>query len=294
MIETDSPTNPGDSGGPLVNDKGELVGVTQGAALDAQSLSIFVDLSEVKRLLRRRGVQALRSDTATTAAQPKEPLKPPREKPLESKDEGKFFSEEEWKKVAPAAEKLLKEKGIDFLIETYMTPPKADAAKLKAMKPQERTKFFKELAAAGEGVEAQRGLHSREPQTGDALCARRGAGGEDLPHRFRADDPVRSRLELHRKEVRLRPTAGTGTHVEGKGTGGEEVTAAAAPDGLMLCDDLIFFSRVSGTARAAGLSVRMVRSAAELIAAAHVRLRQAASLWTSTIPAWIWMHCWRN
>src|SRR4051812_47379288 len=33
VIETDSPTNPGDSGGPLVNDKGELVGVTQGGAL---------------------------------------------------------------------------------------------------------------------------------------------------------------------------------------------------------------------------------------------------------------------
>ena len=38
--------------------------------------------------------------------------------------------------------------------------------------------------------------------------------------------------------------------------------------GLMLCDDLIFFSRVSGAARAKGLSVRMVRSAAELLAAA--------------------------
>src|SRR5688572_24672902 len=37
----------------------------------------------------------------------------------------------------------------------------------------------------------------------------------------------------------------------------------------MLCDDLIFFSRVSGSARAAGLSVRMVRSATDLIAAAR-------------------------
>lgn len=40
-------------------------------------------------------------------------------------------------------------------------------------------------------------------------------------------------------------------------------------DGLMLCDDLIFFSRVSGAARAAGLAVRMVRSAADLLAAAR-------------------------
>jgi CheY-like chemotaxis protein len=37
----------------------------------------------------------------------------------------------------------------------------------------------------------------------------------------------------------------------------------------MLCDDLIFFSRVSGAARAAGLTVRMVRSAADLLAAAR-------------------------
>lgn len=37
----------------------------------------------------------------------------------------------------------------------------------------------------------------------------------------------------------------------------------------MLCDDLIFFSRVSGTARAAGLTVRMVRTAADLVAAAR-------------------------
>jgi DNA-binding NarL/FixJ family response regulator len=43
----------------------------------------------------------------------------------------------------------------------------------------------------------------------------------------------------------------------------------SAPAGLMLCDDLIFFSRVSGAARAAGLTVRMVRSASDLVAAAR-------------------------
>ena len=35
--------------------------------------------------------------------------------------------------------------------------------------------------------------------------------------------------------------------------------------GLMLCDDLIFYSRVSATARAAGLVVRQARSAAALL-----------------------------
>lgn len=148
VIETDSPTNPGDSGGPLVNDKGQLVGVTQGAALDAQALSIFVDLSEVKRLINRRSVQSLHSDTSPTSAKPNAQPKPAREKPLESKDEGKFFGEETWKKVAPAAEKLLKQKGVDFLFETVESLPKADLEKLKAMKADEREKFYKEYTDA--------------------------------------------------------------------------------------------------------------------------------------------------
>jgi S1-C subfamily serine protease len=51
VIETQSPTNPGDSGGPLVNDRGELVAVTQGGASDAQLLSFFVDVGEVRAFL---------------------------------------------------------------------------------------------------------------------------------------------------------------------------------------------------------------------------------------------------
>ena len=38
--------------------------------------------------------------------------------------------------------------------------------------------------------------------------------------------------------------------------------------GLMLCDDLIFFSRVSGTARAAGFVVNQVRTADAMVDAA--------------------------
>ena len=59
VVETDSPTNPGDSGGPLANDKGELVGVTEGGALDAQLLSTFVDVSEVQKLLSTGTVRAV-------------------------------------------------------------------------------------------------------------------------------------------------------------------------------------------------------------------------------------------
>jgi S1-C subfamily serine protease len=51
VVETQSPTNPGDSGGPLVNDQGDLVGVTQGMAMDASLLSLFIDVSEVRAFL---------------------------------------------------------------------------------------------------------------------------------------------------------------------------------------------------------------------------------------------------
>ena len=51
VVETQSPTNPGDSGGPLTNDRGELVAITQGTAVGAQLISLFIDLSEVKSFL---------------------------------------------------------------------------------------------------------------------------------------------------------------------------------------------------------------------------------------------------
>jgi S1-C subfamily serine protease len=51
-VEIDSSINPGDSGGPLVNDRGRLVGVAHGTDSD-QTGSIFIDVSEVRDLLRR-------------------------------------------------------------------------------------------------------------------------------------------------------------------------------------------------------------------------------------------------
>ena len=160
IVETDSPTNPGDSGGPLANDKGELIGVTQGGALDAQSLSTFVDISEVKRLMNRRSVQALRAVAATDPPKKDEPKKEPaREKALESKDPAKFFGEEAFKKVAPAAEKLFKEKKIDLMIETFAVPPKMDADKVKAMTAMDREKFFREIALERGKAEKVNGVY---------------------------------------------------------------------------------------------------------------------------------------
>jgi hypothetical protein len=137
IVETDSPTNPGDSGGPLVNDRGELVGVTQGGALDAESLSLFVDVSEVRRFLNRRSVQALRSTDPVEE-------KPKRDKPVPSKDDAKFFSADTWKQFQSAADRLFKEKQTDLVVETYETPPKSDPAMLKSA--ADREKFFRQLA----------------------------------------------------------------------------------------------------------------------------------------------------
>lgn len=51
VVLTDSATNHGDSGGPLVNSRGEMVAVVQGGARDANSLSFFIDVGEVRGML---------------------------------------------------------------------------------------------------------------------------------------------------------------------------------------------------------------------------------------------------
>ncbi len=51
IVETQSSINAGDSGGPLVNNKGELVAVTQGHVVDAQQVSFFIDIKEVRGFL---------------------------------------------------------------------------------------------------------------------------------------------------------------------------------------------------------------------------------------------------
>lgn len=55
IIETQAPTNTGDSGGPMVNEFGELVAVTQGILRQANAISLFVDISEVRKFLEERG-----------------------------------------------------------------------------------------------------------------------------------------------------------------------------------------------------------------------------------------------
>ena len=135
VVETDSPTNPGDSGGPLLNDKGELIGVTEGGALNAQLISTFVDVSEVKKLLESKAVRDLKVE--------KPAVKEVREKALIVKDDAKIFSAEAIQEADAALAELFKSK-IDVMVETYATGPKDKRDELKTAAPEKRTALFRE------------------------------------------------------------------------------------------------------------------------------------------------------
>ena len=200
VVETDSPTNPGDSGGPLVNDRAELVGVTEGGVAPGQAnlLSTFIDVSEVRKLLTRRAVTAIRSEAQGKDA--KEPAKPGHDAPLQWKDDGKLFGAEAWKKGQATAERLFREKKTDLLVETFETPPKGDAEKLKAGTPADREKFFKSFADERVKAEKLSGVYvlvSRTP----AFVFVDVTGGAGLPTDFHGK--VREALLSNFKEKKF-------------------------------------------------------------------------------------------
>jgi len=99
IVETQSPVNAGDSGGPVVNDKGELVAVVHGHLSDAQarSVSIFIDVSEVRDLLVSRHF---------AKAPPKEPDKPVEAQPASQEEKVKTEEDVAAKKERDAARQL--------------------------------------------------------------------------------------------------------------------------------------------------------------------------------------------
>ena len=134
VVETDSPTNPGDSGGPLLNNAGELVGVTQGGAIDAQLVSFFIDRSEVEDLLQRREVRQLKKDVTRTKIVG-------RTTPLTVYDDAKIFDE----KVQESANEQLSwfyKQGFDMLIETHAEAPKEWIDQALTAQPKEREELF--------------------------------------------------------------------------------------------------------------------------------------------------------
>jgi S1-C subfamily serine protease len=93
VVETQSPTNPGDSGGPLVNDRGELVGITQGHAVDAQLLSLFIDVSEVREVLRQHKITAKVAPAVAARESTEEPPKPGTHSPVARVEDGALVDE---------------------------------------------------------------------------------------------------------------------------------------------------------------------------------------------------------
>jgi Trypsin-like peptidase domain len=57
LVTTTNPVNPGDSGGPLVNKKGEQVAVTESGRRGASLVNRFVDVSEVRALLKEQKIK---------------------------------------------------------------------------------------------------------------------------------------------------------------------------------------------------------------------------------------------
>ena len=154
VVETDSPTNPGDSGGPLLNDKGELVGVTQGGAINAQLVSTFIDVSEVKQLLATRAVRELKADS---------PVKKERVV-LKVADDAKLFSEDAVKAANEALADLFK-KDLDVLIETHKvaTTDEKKLDELRKAKQGDRTDYFRTFTR-------ERMAKSGEAEVGIVIC----------------------------------------------------------------------------------------------------------------------------
>lgn len=143
VVETDSPTNPGDSGGPLVNDKGELVGVTQGGIKPgaANLVSTFIDVSEVRRFLGENDARRVSADAPKARDSA-----PKRDKPLSIKDEAKLFSADARKKAQTGIDELYEKQKLDVLVETYPAVREADVDKVKGMSGRERTEYMRTWA----------------------------------------------------------------------------------------------------------------------------------------------------
>lgn len=131
VIQTNSAHNPGDSGGPLVNDRAELIGIAQGARRNAELMSYYVDLSEVKGFLSRnkaRFIVGRRPPIARIA------------------DGGHFFSEAVVAKATDRMRDASRTSGRDLIVETYPEIPKADRERVLAMSRADQDAYFSQRA----------------------------------------------------------------------------------------------------------------------------------------------------
>lgn len=134
IIETSSATNQGDSGGPLLNDRGELVGVTQGILIGGEGvrpISYFIAVSEVRSFLKERKI-ALSAGVAATANS--EPKPSPTEKPARSAASKKQQEQDAEARLNGAkllvdSNKSMARQLLEDLIERYPETEAADRAK---------------------------------------------------------------------------------------------------------------------------------------------------------------------
>jgi len=134
IVETTSPVNPGDSGGPVFNSAGELAAVTQGMLSEeaARSISIFIDISEVRSLLAEKKIRITdspRSEATTVADTKTEPKTAEPAKAAEVPDAAK--QEKAAEQLLQFAKDLVKnrpEKARERLEEIIKNYPKTKAA----------------------------------------------------------------------------------------------------------------------------------------------------------------------
>ena len=152
IIEADSPTNPGDSGGPLLNDAGELIGVTQGGATNANAISYFVDITEVRELLKARRIVI-----GSTPKMDEKPMETKRTTLTAPSDGAKLFNADKLAKLEPDLAYLFAH-GVEVVIETHVKAPPGFAEKYAKAKQDDKGKLLREWAeerlkaAKSEGV----------------------------------------------------------------------------------------------------------------------------------------------
>jgi S1-C subfamily serine protease len=136
VVETQSPVNQGDSGGPVVNDKGELVAVVQGHVPDAQarSVSIFIDVSEVRDLMVSKRLAKM---------PPKEPEKPAEVQPTAQEEKVQTVEGSAAKKERDAARQL-------GFVKVFIGDGKKDLARKRC---EELIEKFPDTKAAKEAKE---------------------------------------------------------------------------------------------------------------------------------------------
>ncbi len=127
VVETQSPINPGDSGGPLVNNRCELVGVTQGIAVGASELSLFIDVGEVKNFLSSKKL-FVRSSAPVVERATADTPKPVETRPAEDAELQERRAASKLKLVRQLIDDGKKDRAIDRLGELIKEYPKTKAA----------------------------------------------------------------------------------------------------------------------------------------------------------------------